>query len=191
MVFLAGTALNCPMRFLILLLLSPSLFATAIPNYDRTDWNHWLDSDNDCQDTRQELLLRESLEPVTFKTTSRCRVVSGKWYGQYLGVFFTESSDLDLDHIIPLKWAHDHGGWRWSSEDKQRFANDYQNLILVDDGRNQSKGAKGPGGWMPDNLAYHCMYVFRWSYLINKYNLSANQLDKDKISEVIGECDLN
>ncbi len=144
------------MRFLILLLLSPSLFAAAIPNYDRSQWNHWIDSDNDCQNTWHELLLRGSLEPVTFSTTSQCRVVTGKWYGQYFGIFFTESSDLDLDHIIPLKWAHDHGGWRWSAVDKQRFANDYQNLILVDDGRNQSKGAKGPGEWMPGNLAYHC-----------------------------------
>ena len=42
-----------------------------------------------------------------------------------------------------------------------------------------------------DNTAYHCMYVFRWTYLIDKYNLSANQVDKDKIREVIGECDLN
>jgi len=90
-----------------------------------------------------------------------------------------------------LKWAHDHGGWRWSAEDKQRFANDYQNLILVDDSRNQSKGAKGPGEWMPDNLGYHCNYVFRWTYLINKYNLSANQVDKDRISEVARKCELN
>ncbi len=44
---------------------------------------------------------------------------------------------------------------------------------------------------MPDNSAYHCMYVFRWAYLIDNYNLSANQVDKDKISEFIGECDLN
>jgi len=100
---------------------------------DELEGHYWIDSDNDCQNTRHELLLRESLEPVTFRTTSQCRVITGKWYGQYLGVFFAESSDLDLDHIIPLKWAHDHGGWRWSAEDKQRFANDYQNLILVDD----------------------------------------------------------
>ncbi len=129
-------------RILILLLLSPSLFATAVPDYNRSQWKHWIDSDNDCQNTRHEILLRESLEPVTFSATSQCRVLTGKWYGQYLGVFFTESSDLDLDHIIPLKWAHDHGGWRWGADDKQRFANDYQSLILVDDGRNQSKGAR-------------------------------------------------
>jgi len=33
---------------------------------------------NYSQNTRHELLLRESLEPVTFKTTSLCRVVTGK-----------------------------------------------------------------------------------------------------------------
>ena len=168
-----------------------TLLATTIPGYDRSQWKHWIDSDNDCQNTRHELLLRESLEPVVFKTDAQCQVKSGLWYGQYLGVVFSESSDLDLDHIIPLKWAHDHGGWRWSAEDKQQFANDYQNLILVDDGRNQSKGAKGPGEWMPDNSAYHCMYVFRWSYLIDKYNLAANQVDKDKINEVARKCELN
>jgi len=182
-----------PASLLIVLgcLFAPALLATTIPDYDRSEWKHWIDSDQDCQNTRHELLLRESLEPVTFKTSSQCIVVTGLWFGQYLGVVFSESSDLDLDHIIPLKWAHDHGGWRWSAKDKQRFANDYQNLILVDDGRNQSKGAKGPGDWMPDNSAYHCMYVFRWSYLIDKYNLSASQVDKDKINTSMSECDLN
>ena len=44
---------------------------------------------------------------------------------------------------------------------------------------------------MPDNSAYHCMYVFRWAYLIDKYNLSGNQVDKDRISEVARKCELN
>jgi len=44
---------------------------------------------------------------------------------------------------------------------------------------------------MPDNAAYHCMYGFRWAYLIGKYNLSAGQLDKAKFKEVLGDCDLN
>jgi len=89
-----------------------------------------------------------------------------------------------------LKWAHTAGAWRWTGEQRQSFANDYENL-LVDDGRNQSKGSRGPGEWMPDNSAYHCMYVFRWAYLIDKYNLSANQADLVKIAAVKSGCRLN
>ena len=99
------------MRFLILLLFAPALLAHTIPDYDRSEWRHWIDSDSDCQDTRHEILIRESLATVTFRTASQCRVLTGKWYGPFLGNFFTKSSDLDLDHIIPLKWAHIHGGW--------------------------------------------------------------------------------
>jgi hypothetical protein len=77
------------------------------------------------------------------------RVVGGLWFGK----FFTESSDLDLDHVIPLEWAHSHGDWRWAAEQKQLFANDCANLILVGDGRNQSKGSRGPGEWLPGNTA--------------------------------------
>ncbi len=175
---------------LILALSWPAL-AETIPDYDRDEWRHWIDHDGDCLDTRHELLLRESLSAVTFKTSNNCKVVGGLWYGPFLGKFFTEASDLDLDHVIPLKWAHSHGGWRWTADQKQSFANDYENLILVDDGRNQSKGSRGPGQWMPDNTAYHCMYVFRWGYLIDKYDLSANQVDHAKIAGVKSSCRLN
>ena len=176
---------------ILLLTISWSACAQSIPDYDRSDWNHWIDNDGDCLDTRHELLLRESLTSVTFKQNSNCKVAGGLWFGPFLGKFFTESSDLDLDHVIPLKWAHTHGGWRWTAEQKQVFANDYENLMLVDDGRNQSKGSRGPGEWMPDSSAYHCMYVFRWGYLIDKYNLSANQTDLAKIVDVDSGCKLN
>jgi hypothetical protein len=126
---------------ILLLVFSGSLFAETIPDYNRGDGKHWIDHDGDCLDTRHELLLRESLTAVTFKINNNCKVEGGLWFGPILGKFFIEASDLDLDHVIPLKWAHSHGGWRWTAEQKQAFANDYENLILVDDGRNQSKGS--------------------------------------------------
>ena len=96
---------------------------------------------------------------MTFSTISECHVVTVLWYGNYLGIVFDQSSDLDLDHIIPLKWAHEHGGWRWNAEDKQRFANDYQNLILVDVGGIKAKEPRDPvSGCLTILPIIACMY---------------------------------
>jgi hypothetical protein len=51
--------------------------------YERTAWKHWIDADRDCQNTRHEVLIEESLTPVTFKTDKRCRVASGNWLGAH------------------------------------------------------------------------------------------------------------
>ena len=50
-----------------------------IPEYDRDDWKHWVDEDGDCQDARQEVLVEESLDQVTFETDRQCRVEAGRW----------------------------------------------------------------------------------------------------------------
>jgi hypothetical protein len=77
--------------------------------YDRGDWPHWLDDDKDCQNTRHEILIQTSTKPVEFKTDNECNVLAGEWYDPYSGDTFTISKDLDLDHIVPLKFAHGHG----------------------------------------------------------------------------------
>ena len=42
-------------------------------------------------------------------------VVSGKWIGLYTGKIFDQASDIDIDHIIPLREAHISGALVWSS----------------------------------------------------------------------------
>ena len=44
--------------------------------YDRDDWGGWIDADGDCQNTRAEILIRDSQVPPTLEG---CRVVAGLW----------------------------------------------------------------------------------------------------------------
>ena len=136
--------------------------------YDRDDWGGWIDEDGDCQNTRAEILIRDSQAQVSF---DGCRVVSGLWDLPYSGGSTTSASQIDVDHIIPLKWAHGHGGDRWSDARKRAFANDPDNLLATSSSANRSKGAKGPDQWMP--AINRCNYAQRWEGLIEKYGLVA------------------
>ena len=92
----------------------------------------------------------------------------------YSGGSTTSARQIDIDHIIPLKWAHGHGGDKWSSARKQAFANDPDNLLATSSSANRSKGSKGPDQWMP--AINRCSYAQRWDRLIKKYELEANNI---------------
>lgn len=157
--------------------------------YDRSKWKHWTDYDSDCQNTRHEILLATSNVPVTFTSTSNCTTDTGMWLDPYTGNYYTLASDLDIDHVIALSYAHEHGGASWSSKIKELFANDLENLLAVDDNLNSSKGNKGPNDWMPPNEAYHCSYAYIWKSVAEKYDLALAKEDADKISEILAGCE--
>ena len=97
---------------LALLVVNLSTVALAeCPPYDRKDYRHWIDADGDCQNTRHEVLLEESLELVTYKDQGNCKVATGLWRGPYTGELIRDASKLDIDHLVPLKEAHESGGF--------------------------------------------------------------------------------
>lgn len=70
--------------------------------YNRNNWPHWIDEDNDCQNTRQEILiLRSKTIPVLDK--KGCTVISGHWDDFYFNETINQARDIDIDYIVPLK----------------------------------------------------------------------------------------
>lgn len=156
--------------------------------YNRDDWPHWLDSDNDCQNTRHEMLIQASTKAVTFKSEKQCNVLFGEWYDPYSNETFTTSKDLDLDHIVPLKFAHGHGASRWSREQKALFANDRDNLILAQASLNRQKGAKGVSDWLPPNHQYRCAYIAQFNRVMKKYDLAYAPSEKRIAARLVNAC---
>ncbi len=171
------------MKLSLLLIL---LLGHPIP-YDRSDWRHWTDDDRDCQNTRQETLLLHSVKPVKFATERGCRVISGVWVDIYSGQTLFFADRIDIDHIVPLGWAHDHGAAGWTKEQKRAFANDPDNLVPVSLTLNRQKGKKGPDEWRPpSNL---CGYATRWLDLLRKYELFLTVREFEAIQVMHKHCD--
>lgn len=156
--------------------------------YNRKHWKHWIDKHLDCQDERAEVLIEQSLTPVKFATNKKCRVVSGKWIGLYTKNTYTKASDLDIDHVVPLKEAHLSGGDSWSKVKKMIFANDRDNLIAVDKRQNRQKGFKDPSKWLPLNTDGHCRYIRKWTFLKLKYNLTLDNKEIEVVRNLFKKC---
>ena len=162
-----------------------------LPEYSRSGWKHWSDADGDCQNTRAEVLIAESVAAVAFRSERGCVVDAGRWEDPFTGKTFTEASDLDVDHLVPLANAHRSGGWDWNTDRKERFANSmaYENhLIAVSKSANRSKGAKGPEAWQPPNGNHHCQYAQDWIAVKYEWGLSATADEWAALEAMLGQC---
>jgi hypothetical protein len=147
--------------------------------YQRSAFGHgWDDSDGDCQNSRMEALISQSTRPVQFADDSDCRVIRGRWISPFTGNVITDASKLDIDHVVPLKFAWDHGAGRWTRDKREQFANDPVNLSSVELSLNRSKGAKGLSGWLPPSG--QCQYIARFIRVVKIYDLA---LESDEISD--------
>lgn len=107
--------------------------------YTRSAFGHgWGDPDKDCQDSRAEALIVTSATTVRFADGDRCRVTTGRWISPFTGNVIQNSSDIDIDHVVPLKWAWERGASRWPLTKREKFANDPVNLWPVELSLNRS-----------------------------------------------------
>ena len=163
-----------------------------IPEYKRSEWRHWVDDDGDCQDARQEVLIEESLEPVTFEDDRRCRVEAGRWWAPHLGHHLESPRQIDVDHHVPLKNAHLSGGWRWDAERKEEYANyleDPAHLVAISSRHNRSKGARGPEEWAPPDNDLWCQYALDWTEIKQRWDLTMTAVESEIVMDMLYTCD--
>ena len=163
----------------------------ANPIYDRDDWKHWSDLDGDCQKARQEVLIEESLIPVTFKSDRECEVATGRWFAAFTGNTVVDPGDLDVDHLVPLANAHSSGAAHWTPERKEQYANflsDPDHLIAVTSSANRSKGARGPDEWRPPDETYWCTYATDWAEIKEAWGLWMSEYEAEAVQEMLGTC---
>ena len=164
----------------------------GIPQYDRREWKHWTDEDGDCQDARQEVLIAESLEPLTFEDDRQCRVEWGRWWAPYLEHHLGNPGHIDVDHTVPLRNAHLSGGWRWDAAKKEEYANyleDPAHLAAISARHNRSKGARGPEEWRPPDEELWCGYATDWTEIKERWELAMTPREAEIVMDMLGMCE--
>ncbi len=162
-----------------------------VPPYDRSQWRLWTDADGDCQNTRQEVLIAESVVPVWFTNSQQCTVAGGRWIDPYSGTVVTTPSALDIDHMVPLANAYYSGAWTWGAARREAYANNLaypDHLIAVTSSANRSKGDKGPDEWRPPRQADWCTYAIDWVTIKATWALSVTTSERAALEDMLAAC---
>ncbi|KQB86406.1 hypothetical protein Clow_01326 [Corynebacterium lowii] len=148
---------------------------------------------NGC-DTRNDILRRD-LREVTVKPGTRdCVVLTGILDDPYSGgvIVFQRGSDtsraVQIDHVVALADAWVKGAQQLGAQERRNLANDPLNLLAVDGGLNQQKGAGDAATWLPPNKAFRCEYAQRQVQVKYKYGLWVTQAEHDALGNIMSQC---
>lgn len=153
----------------------------------------WADVDRNGCDQRNDVLARDLVD-ITIRSDRSCVVVAGTLHDAYTGttIAFERGQDtsalVQIDHVVPLAWAWQHGAAEWSLMERQQFANDLANLQAVDGATNSSKSSSGPGEWLPPAADHSCAYVTRWVFVLDRFGLAVGSGDRAVIEDTLERC---
>ena len=158
----------------------------SMTGYSRDKFPHWITISGTCN-TRETVLKRDGTSVVT---DSSCAAVSGRWFSPYDGATWTQASDVDIDHIVPLADAWRTGASAWTTSKRQSFANDLTDpqLIAVTDNVNQAKGDQTPATWKPSRTTYWCTYAKMWTHSKSRWALTVNSAEKSALTDMLNRC---
>lgn len=183
----ASTTYSAPLRTAV-----KSLPVAAESNswYNRDKYfGVWIDSNKDCQNTRQEVLLQETRMGATYTSSKRCTVKSGKWVTTWDNKIHTSASTVQIDHLVPVHEAWGSGAKKWTQAKRVAFYNDISDkrtLNAQTGTLNAAKGARGPEHWLPPKN--RCQYVTDWVAVKKRWGLSVDPVEKAALTRLANGC---
>jgi hypothetical protein len=161
--------------------------ATAVDDgsYDRDLFPHWIESGG-CS-TRETVLKRDG---TSVSVGSDCYPTSGSWRSPYDGDTWTAASDVDIDHMVPLKNAWISGASEWTTARRQQFANDLvrPQLWAVTDNVNSAKSDQSPDAWKPPLTSFYCTYAKSWVAVKYYWALTVTSAEKSALTTMLNTC---
>ena len=146
-------------RTILATLLLVSVAAQTEPYSQEKQFDGWQDLNGEGHNLRRKLL-----KQTVFPTQFLC---------PYTGRLY-DNKTAQVNHIVPLNWAWQHGAEGWTPYLRNKFANDPDNLVLVYGPIGEAKGDRDPGDWLPPNHAYIPIYISRWKKVCGKYSLDCD-----------------
>jgi len=158
----------------------------SMDGYSRDEFPHWHTVEGSC-DTREEVLKRDG-DGVT--VGSDCYPTAGTWTSPYDGETWSNPSDVDIDHMVPLADAWRSGASSWTRDQREAFANDLggPQLWAVTDNVNQSKSDQTPDQWKPPSQSDWCQYASAYTHVKYFYHLTVTSAEKSALSDMLGTC---
>lgn len=182
----AATVYKAPLRTAVRALIVAPEVNTG---YDRDRYfGVWKDTNRDCQNTRQEVLIQETRAALAY-TSRGCTVSRGRWVTSWDNRVHSYASTVQIDHTVPVHEAWGSGARYWSQTRRVAFYNDLSDsrtLSAQTSALNSAKQAKGPEAWMPP--ANRCAYIGHWVAVKIRWGLRVDSVEKAALVRLANSC---
>ena len=180
--------------------LLPARGENELPSFSVEDYmaDGWADLDEDCQDSRTEVLLALGLNVQMDE--AECQVIAGEWRDEYSGDIIDDPDLVIIEHAVPLRSAHIAGAHQFSRKDKRALANNFvrpellvvtprsslaTNLIITAGNDRQDRGITE---WQPARFDARCRYAQRWLNVKTFWQLSVAEDEREALENTLRGC---
>ncbi|KAF5976623.1 bacterial-type extracellular deoxyribonuclease [Fusarium bulbicola] len=158
--------------------------STNTDTYDRDLFPHWETYEGACN-TREYVLKRDGTSVVT---NSACAATSGTWKSPYDGATWTQASDIDIDHMVPLKNAWISGAASWTTAKRTQFANDVTRPQLWAGKSTKPNALRIKNNKLTSSSNFYCTYAKSWIQVKSYWQLTITSAEKTALGSMLDYC---